>query len=209
MDNDFSPVANSSCDNCCGSPVLTVHLPPVDVICDPVSDKTRKARRKAATDKHVDNWKYCVKNCVHNGKDNHQMVQCHMCQAWVHPECVGEDDKDIIGIWSCTSCRMLPVERLLEKTSMLESLVVKLERSNQQLLSLMGEQSQEIRRLREDIPTSKRQDGDADSNDGGPQAVTLLVGNSLLVMYALIKRPVAIPSRFDGNQAPLSPISNK
>ena len=73
----------------------------------------------------------------------------------------------------------------------------------------MGEQSQEIRRLREDIPTSKRQDGDADSNDGGPQAVTLLVGNSLLVMYALIKRPVAIPSRFDGNQAPLSPISNK
>ena len=182
MDNDFSPVANSSCDNCCGSPVLTVHLPPVDVTCDPVSDKTRKARRKAAKDKHADNWKYCVKNCVHNGKDNHQMVQCHMCQAWVHPECVGEDDKDIIGIWSCTSCRMLPtlVERLLEKTSMLESLVVKLERSNQQLVSLMGEQSQEIRRLREDIATSKRQNGDADSNDGGPQAVTLLVGNSLL-----------------------------
>ncbi|KAK2149609.1 hypothetical protein NP493_1130g00047 [Ridgeia piscesae] len=44
----------------------------------------------------------------------------------------------------------------------------------------MGEQSQEIRRLREDIATSKRQNGDADSNDGGPQAVTLLVGNSLL-----------------------------
>ena len=38
----------------------------------------------------------------------------------------------------------------------------------------------EIRRLREDIVTSKRQDGDADSNDGGPQAVTLLGGNSLL-----------------------------
>ena len=73
---------------------------------------------------------------------------------------------------------MLPT--LLEKTSMLESLVVKLERSNQQLLSLMGEQNQEIRRLREDIATSKRQDGDADSNDGGPQAVTVLVGNSLL-----------------------------
>ncbi|KAK2184895.1 hypothetical protein NP493_249g06029 [Ridgeia piscesae] len=44
----------------------------------------------------------------------------------------------------------------------------------------MGEQSQEIRRLREDIATSKRQNGDAESNDGGPQAVTLLVGNSLL-----------------------------
>ena len=55
MDNDFSPVANSSCDNCCGSPVLTVHLPPVDVTCDPVSHKTRKARRKPAKDRHADN----------------------------------------------------------------------------------------------------------------------------------------------------------
>ena len=72
------------------------------------------------------------------------------------------------------------VERLLEKTSMLESLVVKLERSNQQLVASMGQQSQEIRGVREDIATSKRQDGDADANDGGPQAVTLLVGNSLL-----------------------------
>ena len=77
---------------------------------------------------------------------------------------------------------MLPtlVERLLEKTSLLESLVVTLERSNQQLVSLMGEQSQEIRGLREDIATSKRPDGDADANDGRPQAVTLLVRNSLL-----------------------------
>ncbi|KAK2176841.1 hypothetical protein NP493_636g03044 [Ridgeia piscesae] len=41
----------------------------------------------------------------------------------------------------------------------------------------MGEQSQEIRGLREYIATSKRQDGDADANDGG---LTLLVGNSLL-----------------------------
>ena len=63
-------------------------------------------------------------------------------------------------------------------TSMLESLVVKLERSNQQLVSLMGEPNQEIRRLREDIATSKHQDSDA--NDGGPQAQTLLLGNSLL-----------------------------
>ena len=126
-------------------------------------------------------WKYCVKTCIHNGKDNHQMVQCHLCQSWVHPECVGEDDKDIVGIWSCTSCRMLPTlaERLLEKTSLLESLVVTLERSNQQLVSLMGEQSQEIRGLRDDIETSKRPDDDGDANDGRPQAVTLLVGNSL------------------------------
>ena len=70
---------------------------------------------------------------------------------------------------------MLPtlVERLREKTSMLESLVVKLERSNQQLVSLTGEQSQEIRGLREDIATSKRQDGDAGTDTAcGEQPAT-------------------------------------
>ena len=168
MDNDSCPVANSSGENCCGSPVLTVHLPPVDVIYDPVSDKSRKARRKAAKDKQADNWKYCVKTCILNGKDNHQMDQCHLCQAWMHPVCFCEDDKNIIGIWSCASCRILPtfVERLLEKTSHLESLFVKLERSYQQLVSLMGAQNQEIRDLREDIATSKRPEGDSDANDG-------------------------------------------
>ena len=58
------------------------------------------------------------------------------------------------------------MERLLEKTSQLESLVVKLERSNQQLVSLMGEQNQEIRGLREDLATSMHPDGDVDANDG-------------------------------------------
>lgn len=186
MDSEPSLVANGLCDDCCCSPVLTVHLPLVDATCDPASEKTtRKARRKAAKGKDDDNWKYCVKNCIHNGKSNNKMVQCHLCQAWVHPECVGEDDKDIVGIWSCTSCRTLPtlVERLLEKTSLLESLVVKLERSNQQLVTLVGEQHQEIRGLRDDIRTSsKRQnaDTDADADEGRPQAVTLLVGSSLL-----------------------------
>ena len=144
MNNDSSPVASNSGENCYGSPVLPVHLRPVDVICDLVSDKSRKARQKAAKDKHAHNWKYCLKTCILNGKDKHQMDQCHLCQAWVHPECFGEDDKDIIAIWSCASCRMLPtfVERLLEKTSHLESLFVKLVRPNQQLVSLMGEQNQ-------------------------------------------------------------------
>ena len=102
---------------------------------------------------------------------------------------------------------MLPtlVERLLENTSQFESLVVKLERSNQQLVSLLSEHNLEIRGLREEIATSKRPDGDgdADAND-------LVISDTACgEQYALIKRPVAIPSRFKGNQAPLSPISNK
>jgi len=51
----------------------------------------------------------------------------------MHPDCVDEDDKDIVGIWSFTSCRIIPtlVERILEK-SLFESLVDKLERANQE-----------------------------------------------------------------------------
>ena len=111
----------------------------------------------------------------------------------VHPECFGEDDKDIIGIWSYI---WSSVELLLENTSQFESLVVKLERSNQQLVSLLSEQNQEIRGLREEIATSKRpdSDGDADAND-------LVISDTACgEQYALIKRPEAIPSRFEGNK---------
>ena len=69
------------------------------------------------------------------------------------------------------------VERLLEKTSLLESLVVKLERSNQQFVTLNGEQGQEIQGPPDDITaTSKRSSAD----DERSQAVALLMGNNLL-----------------------------
>ena len=77
------------------------------------------------------------------------MDQCHLCQAWVHPECFGED---VFKPYRHLVLRVMStfVERLLE------SLFVKLERSNQELVSLTGEQNQEIRGLRGDIATSKR-----------------------------------------------------
>ena len=36
------------------------------------------------------------------------MVQCHLCQIWAHFKCIDEKESDIIGIWSCNSCRKLP-----------------------------------------------------------------------------------------------------
>jgi CRISPR/Cas system CMR subunit Cmr6 (Cas7 group RAMP superfamily) len=33
------------------------------------------------------------------------VVQCHICQHWCHPSCLGENGKDIINIWSCPICR--------------------------------------------------------------------------------------------------------
>ena len=62
--------------------------------------------------------KLCVDGCKFQGtgsqarKRSHGQklgpVQCHICQLWVHPPCVGEKDDDIINIWSCPSCRTMP-----------------------------------------------------------------------------------------------------
>ncbi len=90
---------------------------------------------------------------------------------------MGEDGKDIVGIWTCTSCRQLPVlvSRLLEKTSALESLIEKLTVSNQQLVALVVEQQQDLRKLSEKISNPI-----TDTIDSNPKVETLLVGNSLL-----------------------------
>ena len=67
-------------------------------------------------------------------------------------------------------------QRLLVKTSS----VFQLERSNQQRVTLIGVQRQEIRILRSYItPTSKRPYADA-NGDVRPHALTLLVEHSLL-----------------------------
>ena len=54
----------------------------------------------------------CIDKCKFQaGKTTQKIedtVQCHLCQHWIHPSCVGEAHKDIIGIWTCTSCRSTP-----------------------------------------------------------------------------------------------------
>ena len=83
----------------------------------------------------------------------------------------------LVGIWTCTSCRQLPVlvSRLLEKTSALESLIEKLTVSNQQLVALVVEQQQDLRKLSE-----KTTNPITDTIDSNPKVETALVGNSLL-----------------------------
>ena len=54
----------------------------------------------------------CMEDCKYigkkPGKDKEDLVQCHLCQHWAHPSCVGEKTKDIVGIWTCCSCRTTP-----------------------------------------------------------------------------------------------------
>ena len=116
--------------------------------------------------KHEDNWTYCKKNCIHGGKNHNKLAQCHLCQGWIHPECVGEDDKEIVGIWTCTTCRVLPthVHGLLDRVVALEALMSKLDQSNEQLVRLVSEQRTEIRGLHDDVRVATRRPGpDGDS----------------------------------------------
>ncbi len=139
-DHETSQAANGACcDNC--PQILSVQLPPLDTACDTADEKVslqRKTRRKTKG-KNDDNWRYCTKNCIHGGKNPNKLVQCHLCQGWIHPECVGENDKDIVGIWTCrpTTCRVIPahVHGLLDRMVALEALIVKLDKSNEQLVS--------------------------------------------------------------------------
>ena len=175
MDNETCQVISDACSNG-SSPAVTV--PIVDDSNDVREERTtKKGRRKGSKGRNDENWRYCVKNCLHSGKSLNELIQCHLCQSWIHPECVGEDGKDIVGIWTCTSCRQLPVlvSRLLEKTSALESLIEKLTVSNQQLVALVVEQQQDLRKLSEKISNPI-----TDTIDLNPKVETLLVGNSLL-----------------------------
>ena len=64
----------------------------------------------------------CVPQYKHKGKETDSMLQCHLCQLWVHCECVGERPETIIGVWSCHACSQLPsvVLQLMDKVSSLE-----------------------------------------------------------------------------------------
>ena len=146
MDNEMCQVISDACSNG-SSPAVT--FPTVDDSNDVTKERTtQKGCRKASKGKNDENWRYCVQECLHSGKSPNELIQRHMCQSWIHPECVVEDGKDIVGIWTCTSCRQLLVlvSRLLEKTSAPESLIEKLTCSNQHLVALVVEQRQDLRK---------------------------------------------------------------
>ena len=60
------------------------------------------------------------------------MVQCHLCQLWVHYECVGEQPETIIGVWNGYSCRQVQrfVKQLVDKVSNLEETMLQLKENN-------------------------------------------------------------------------------
>ena len=70
------------------------------------------------------------------------MVQCHLCQLWVHYENVGERPEDIIGLGSCHTCRQLPgtVVQLVNTVSKLKATLMQLKDNNAELIQLVKDQ---------------------------------------------------------------------
>ena len=157
----------------------TVLLPPVVATCD---TSNKRSRRKASKSKQDDEGgPYCISNCTHNGAETGTLVQCHMCQIWIHPECVGELNEDIVTIWTCKTCRAMPMllQQVMNKMSAMENVITKLEASNQQLVTLVVEQRQELRGLREDVMAENRRPY-AEVVRQQTTKTCLVVGNSLL-----------------------------
>ena len=80
--NDHVSVNGGTC-----AEQLHVNMPPIDTTNTTGGEKaaTKKGRKKKAA-KNDDGGDYCIPHCKRNGIESGTMVQCHMCQMWVHPE---------------------------------------------------------------------------------------------------------------------------
>ena len=81
---------------------------------------------------------FCVQGCKYKGKESDDMVQCLLCNMWVHCAC-GEQPDRIIGLWSCHTCRQLPnvIMNLVDKVSTLENTMLQIKENNADLAKLV------------------------------------------------------------------------
>ena len=83
--NELGSVNGGTC-----AELLQVNMPAIDTTSNTGGEKTAaKKGRKKKTAKNDDGGEYCVQHCKRNGIESGTMVQCHMSQMWVPPECVG------------------------------------------------------------------------------------------------------------------------
>ena len=65
----------------------------------PGKKKTKKTKQR--------DGEWCLPDCTLNRKHSDDMIECHLCQIWVHYHCITEAEEDIVGIWCCNACRKL------------------------------------------------------------------------------------------------------
>ena len=74
---------------------------------------------KQSPNKKTDIMEYCIPKCSYERKEGGSaMCRCCLCMRWYHLSCVGDEEEDGGGFWSCTNCRYLPeqIQELKEYT---------------------------------------------------------------------------------------------
>ena len=174
---------NSACDHTPCQPQV-VALPPPDG--GSGTKTSRKARNRRGKSDMTELKLYCVPDCKKGRVQSDNMVQCHTCQTWAHYECIDEGEDDIVGIWTCNTCRKMPtmVMQLIDMVAKLRDSMSEMRNANAQLVGILAEQQSELYRLREDLkerlPVSKANTQAEETIDSPSKPTTLLIGNSLL-----------------------------
>ena len=98
------------------------------------TERRRRGEQKRQTS-------FCVPQCKHKGRKTDSMMQCHLCQLWVHYECIGEERDEAVGLWSChhaKQCRVLSATG--EHLSKLEATLIQLNDNNEEYIQLVEDQ---------------------------------------------------------------------
>ena len=100
----------------------------------------------------------CIDGCKHRSGKAKGIgpVQCHLCQHWLHPPCVGERDKDIVNLWTCPTCRNVP-DMIIAMSTMMKSI----QKENRQLRKLV---SDSFSNINEKLDQQSRQGSQKDAN---------------------------------------------
>ena len=99
----------------------------------------------------------CIELCKHSGRakrGNKQLdtIQCTMCARWFHNDCVGFKKDEIIGIWPCTTCRLMPgqIQNIQEMVTALTHAIDAISTTNTQIVKQLREKDTQIAALTED-----------------------------------------------------------
>ena len=106
---------------------------------------------------NLDTSVHCIELCKHSGRakrGNKQLdtIQCTMCARWFHNDCVGFKKDEIIGIWPCTTCRLMPrqIQNIHEMVTALTHAIDAISTTNTQIVKQLREKDTQIAALTED-----------------------------------------------------------
>ena len=102
---------------------------------------------------------FCIPNCPHNGEYNAAMIQCHLCQIWMHYYCgdVLNSELENIVVWTCKNCRLLPltVNQMMTKMNQLHEKMDKLLAENVKLREENVKLSNQIMERQSAVPVNE------------------------------------------------------